>query len=97
MSELQKIIDLLRQRPYFIEEVATYAEIELEKCKEYIDSLKGLGLVYERKSDGKREIYLRQLPVGPRIGVMSVFKAIDDIVVLNENPPKPEQIIDLVE
>lgn len=96
MNDLQKIVDLLKVRSYSIRELAAEARIQENICVQYIDVLKGLGVVYEALAKKKKEIYLRQLPGGPKIQVMSRFKAIDDIQILDEAPPKPDEVIDLI-
>lgn len=97
LNELQKIVDLLKEHPYSLRELAVAANIDKKRCSEYVATLKELGVIYETKIRKKKEIHLRQLPVGPKIGVMSLFKSVDDIEILDEDPPKPDEIIDLIQ
>jgi len=88
-------MELLRQHPRSIGEIASALKIGWKTTEQYLLALKDLGLAYEVNMKKQRIFYLKHFPAGSRITIMSEFKAPDDIIVLNEPGPKPEEIRDL--
>jgi len=92
---LQKIVQELQKKPSSISNIANTLKIGWKTCEQYLITLKDLGLAYEMPMKKERIFYLRQRYTGPAITLMSKFRAPDDIVVLNEPKPRPEEICDL--
>ena len=97
MNKFERVRSLLSVRSYTLRDIASATGLATDECQEILEELEEYGLVFETKFPENRiEYNLRQLPAGLRIGVISPVKAIEDIEVLDESPPKAADIIDLV-